>query len=284
MPNGEESRKQPFVVGGQQQWANDWVVAQHVEALWLYGENCVFTMLWRPQDEQAGRVGRCTHCYTNDRAAKAFKQPPSKKGCEFCYGTTFEGGIRAQIIRPAIFADRNSEMSDVQQGTVTTDSLQVETTPDFTFHRGDYIFRGDGTRYQAEELGEGVLRTGFGLPLSANSFRGSIPIARLEDLTSVAYTIPPDGPNLIALLDGALNSVDLTGSGTIPDSGGEQAFDFPTPAAVWDCEHVLGRRYLNVTLVDLEGSEMFGEVEFVSDTLTRITWYRPTAGRAVLKV
>jgi len=209
---GQDSRKpnQPYVARIPQQWASDLVVAQHEEALWTYGENCLFTLMWRATDFAKGLVERCSICYVGDRGAKAFRQPPSKKGCDGCYGTTFEGGFREQVVRPAIFSDRNVEEDDSERGTFATDSLQVETTGDFAFRNGDYIFRLDGSRYQAEEKGEGILRTGFATPNSIDSFRGGIPVARLEDDTAVAFVIPlPEDQTLETLLSGAPKTLDF---------------------------------------------------------------------------
>lgn len=206
---GKEVRSQPYRIPRTQQWASDWVTNNHMEALWLYGEPCLFTLMWRAIDYEAGLVGRCSYCYVDDRGAKAFDQPPSKKGCLYCYGTTFEGGFRAQVIRPTLFSDRNTDTSDTPEGTTVRDSLQVETTPDFAFLRGDYIFRADGSRYQGEEKGEGIIRTGYGLPEMQNSFRGTIPVSRLEDPTSVAFIIPPSPEQVRRTLDiRLLQSVD----------------------------------------------------------------------------
>ncbi len=189
MANGRESRKYPWLVAQEQPWASDQVVAQHVEALWLVGEAAMFIMMWRPQDHEAGLVPLCPSC-SSDRSARAFNQPERKK-CPICYGTTFLGGIRQVLLRPAIFNDRNIELVDGVRGTNYSDTIMIETTPDFIFHKGDYIFRGDGARFQAEEKGEGVLRTGFHHADTKESFRGTIPSARMEDPTAVAFILPP---------------------------------------------------------------------------------------------
>lgn len=279
---GSLSRKQPYVVPGKQQWTSDWVVAQHMEALYAVGENCLFTLMWRALDVANGLVEYCSNCFENDRAAKAFGQPPSKKDCPVCYGTGFEGGFRAQIIRPAIWSDRNSEVVDDRSGTTTMDSLQVETTPDFVFRKGDFIFRGDGSRYQAEEKSEGVVRTGFGVPDSLDSFKGTIPVARLEDPTSVAFLIPPTTTELVDLLHSSLPG-DLSGTPGIPTTPQAQTFEFPVPTSVWQCQHRLGTRDVDVTCYDLDGNLMIGAVDPVSTSLCTISWYRPTAGRAILR-
>lgn len=207
--NGESSRKQPWYLRPKEHWASEQVVAQHMEALWMYGEPCLFTMMWRAQDHEEGLVELCSQCM--GRSSVAFKQPERKK-CPNCYGTTFEGGIKSQIIRPTLFNDRNSEMTDSIRGTVTIDTLMVETTPDFSFRKGDFIFRADGSRFQGEEKGEGIVRTGFGNPDPDDSFRGTIPSVRLEDPTSIAYTIPPSTADVRTLLSQPLGQIDIKAS------------------------------------------------------------------------
>ncbi len=197
--NGGSTRKQPWLLRSQEKWANDLVVASHMEALYTYGEPCIFTLMWRAQDHDDGLVELCSQCM--GRSALAFQQSERSK-CPNCYGTTFEGGIKRQVIRPALFNDRNVEMTDTNKGTVSIDTLMVETTPDFAFRKGDFIFRYSGERYQGEEKGEGVVRTGYGNPDPEDSFRGTIPSVRLEDLTSIAHTIPPFLPEIKTLLDG----------------------------------------------------------------------------------
>lgn len=190
------SRKedQPYRANTDMQWAGNLVQAQHEEALYAFGELAIFTMMWRPIDFENGLVGHCTVCYDGPsaRQAAAFKQP-TRKECPDCFGTTYEGGYRAQIIRPTIIADRTAEMTDVPRGTVTIDTLSFETTSDFVLHKGDYLFRFDNTRFQCEEKAEAVIRDGFGPPVSDESFAGPS-TAHLEDQTSVAYLIPPLDP------------------------------------------------------------------------------------------
>jgi hypothetical protein len=178
-------------------WAEDEVRQQHLEALFAFGEWACFALMWRPADEAAGLVERCSTCYVGEgRAARAFRQGAQEK-CPNCYGTTFEGGYRARVIRPAIFTDRVADSQDAPRGTLVTDQVTVETTIDFTFHRGDYVFRASGERYQGDEKNAVVVRSGFDNPDQAIAVAGSISQARLEDKASVAYLIPPT-PEVLA--------------------------------------------------------------------------------------
>lgn len=190
---------QPYRANTDMQWAGNLIQAQHEEALYAYGELVIITLMWRPIDFEQGLVQSCPVCFAGPtaRQAAAFRQP-TRKECPNCFGTTYEGGYRAQIIRPAIMADRNSEMTDVERGTVTIDTLAFETTADFTMHKGDYLFRYDNTRFQCEEKREAIVRDGFGPPISIESFAGS-GTAHMEEQTSVAYLIPPLDPVAIRI-------------------------------------------------------------------------------------
>jgi len=189
--NPARKPSQPYRSSGYQPWAANLVESQHEEALYAVGELALFTLMWRPVDFEAGRVDRCSVCFsgTKARQAAAFEQP-TKRECPNCFGTTFEGGYRAQIIRPSLFADRNSEMRDEARGTVVSDTIRIETTGDFILHKDDYVFRADNTRFQAEEKTEDVMRPGFGTPAIADSLAGTSTLHR-EETTSVAFLIPP---------------------------------------------------------------------------------------------
>lgn len=189
--NPSRKETQPYAAAAQQDWATHRLDAQHEEALLAFGELALFTLMWRPIDFEEGRVDRCPTCFGGDKAryAAAFEQPV-KKECPDCFGTTFEGGFRAQIIRPAIFANRNQEMHDGARGTSVTDSIRVEITGDFHLRKDDYIIRFDNSRFQVEERLEDVPRDGFGPALAGDSVAGST-TAHREEETSVAFLIPP---------------------------------------------------------------------------------------------
>lgn len=218
------SRKasQPYHAAQAQPWASSLIEAQHEEALYIFGELVLFTLLWRITDFEEGRVPRCPVCYggASERYAKAFEQP-TKRECPSCYGTTFKGGFRAQVIRPALFADRNAESTEQSRGVVTSDTIRFETTGDFTLRKDDYLFRADNTRFQVEEKTEDVPRSGFGVPWGAESAAGSS-TAHMEEDTSVAFLVPPvSGSALRSLLGhaGPFLIEDITGTDLISPNG-----------------------------------------------------------------
>lgn len=201
---------QPYLAPGPQIWGPRTVSSAHEEALLAYGEYGIFTLMWRPADYDAGLVGKCSVCFTGPKAqqAAAFNQP-TKRECPSCYGTTFEGGYRAQIIRPMIMSDRATVVADQREGTTETDTIQFETTSDFTFTLGDYVIRFDNTRFQCETKAEVVIRTGFDSPTSAESL-SSMAVAHKEAETSVAFLLPPADPSPL---------VDLMGPFHVQDPG-----------------------------------------------------------------
>lgn len=177
----------------------------HDEVLYRYGEYAMFAMMWHIADFEAGLVARCPVCYSpsdaEERIAKAYGGQPDRVKCPECFGTSFEGGIRARVIRPAVVSDTNTETQTGRRGEVVTDTVAVETTSDIFLRTGDYVFRHDGSRYRCVEMSTLVLRTGFAVPEQEESVGGVIPSARLEDPASVAYLIPPTTVEMNAVFD-----------------------------------------------------------------------------------
>lgn len=206
--------KTGFWMPQQQGYLLNHLSVSHDEVLYLYGEYAMFVMMWHVADFEAGLVARCSTCYatggTNERIAAAYGGQSDRNRCPDCYGTSFEGGIRAKVIRPAVVSDLNTETSQGRRGEVTTDTVAAETSSDIFLRSGDYLFRADGTRYRCAEMSTLVVRTGFDVPDRDESVGGVIPSARLEDPASVAYMIPPSPTEIRALL------VDLAANRHVP--------------------------------------------------------------------
>jgi hypothetical protein len=96
----------PFYLRPHQNWAIEQERYRHNQALYSVGEMVMFVLMWHVEDHLKGYVRRCPRCFNGDdaRAAKVYEQSTVNK-CPMCYGTTFEGGVRAKIIRPAIITD-----------------------------------------------------------------------------------------------------------------------------------------------------------------------------------
>lgn len=180
---------------------------RHDEALFWLGEYAFIALMWHTVDFELGLIGRCNTCFntTNtlqNRITAVYNQP-TRNLCPDCYGTTYEGGIRALIVRPFMFADTDESEKQDRRGSVHPMSLSGETTWDFRSYQGDYVFRQDGTRYRVTtQPNRNTVRTGFAHPSQSATTLG---YARMqlayEEPTTVAYTIPPSGSSIEALLD-----------------------------------------------------------------------------------
>jgi len=186
-----EKYRNPYYVRKTQNWAVEQERQRHIQALYSVGEYCVFALMWHLPDFQKGLVGRCPTCYVSQgKIAEAYGQSSQFK-CPDCFGTTFEGGFRAIIVRPAIFTDADDSEAFQARGVVHTQELTVETTPDFRVLNGDYVFRTNNVRYRLRTPARMTLRSGFSHPwqrqsnLTYNHTR-----AAEEDPTSPAYDIP----------------------------------------------------------------------------------------------
>lgn len=174
---------------------------RHSQALYWVGEWTVFFLMWHILDFEAGLVQRCRRCNATDtekRIAEVYQQPRQNK-CPDCFGTTFEGGYRARIIRPAIFTDVDETDKPGKRGMTHPASANMETTVDFRLREGDFVVRADNTRWRATTPRRTMLRSGFGHPtqsLSAISYNNAA--VNLEDRTSVAYLLP--APNVDVVL------------------------------------------------------------------------------------
>lgn len=187
----------------QENWAMTTLAREHNDALYQWGEYSMFVLLWSARDFDAGLVERCPVCYVAyGKIAEAYGQT-AKSDCPDCYGTTFEGGHRAKIIRPALWADTD-EQDEIEQrrGTHVTDRATIQSTTDFVLRNRDLVFRADGTRWQVSAPDAESVTTGFHTKGHKDSSVGltSATVTR-EDEASVAYDIPPTTPQLIATLD-----------------------------------------------------------------------------------
>lgn len=201
-------RIQPAWQRDIQRWAITQERQRHVQALWQFGELAVFCLMWTAADNAAGLVGRCLRCFasaapslgTEDRISASYGQG-NQYACTDCFGTQFEGGYRALIVRPAIFTDMDKGQVKSSKGVVQPGTLGIETTPDFRVRPGDYCFRSSGDRFQLRQPKRTTLRTGFATPWQADSAIDYNQLnAALEDPASVAYQIPPDAGQLAQVL------------------------------------------------------------------------------------
>lgn len=191
-----------YYVRQPQDWAVEQERARHDQALYLVGEWAVFVLLWHEIDFRKGLVTRCSRCYDSGtgtvatRIANVYNQPTQNR-CPDCYGTTFQGGYRARIVRPGIFTDTEETERQDRRGSMHPNGVTISSTSDFRTRAGDYVFRGDGSRWQLGTPQRVQLRTGFEHPSQdADAIAYEALTAKYEEPTSVAYLIPPDNGTL----------------------------------------------------------------------------------------
>lgn len=172
------------------------------DALWHYGELAMFCLMWTIRDLNLGYVDRCSSCWmSNDRLSAAYGQGSQNK-CPNCFGTTFEGGYRALIIRPTVVSSGDESTRPTTKGVVNEMPLSFESTNDFWVNTGDYVFRADGHRFQLRTPSSVSLNSGFNTPYRQNStIAQHLNQGHLEDDTSVAYIIPPNEQELGEILN-----------------------------------------------------------------------------------
>lgn len=192
---------QPYYVREPQNWAVEQERMRHIQPMYTVGELAMFVLLWTIRDFEVGRVVRCDQCYTSRGViAEAYGQP-SKNKCPYCYGTTFDGGFRAVIVRPVMINDTDPNQQFQNRGVPETEDINVETTPDFQINSGDYLFRATGERFALRAPSRNTLRSGFMAPYQADTKISYAALrASREDETSAAYIIPPDAHRLDQIL------------------------------------------------------------------------------------
>jgi hypothetical protein len=186
-----------FYVRDRQDWAIEQERYRHDQALYSIGEYSIFYLMWSLLDLEAGLVTRCARCYGTagtiaNRETVVYNQPTINR-CPDCFGTTYEGGFRARIVRPAIWADNDESEKQDAKGVVHPETVNVESTWDFRMRQGDYIIRADGSRWRLPASPRRTtLRSGYDHPgQAANAISYSQIQARLEEAGTVAYTLLP---------------------------------------------------------------------------------------------
>jgi hypothetical protein len=165
-------------------------IMRHDDALAFFAEMSALVLLWSIEDFNEGRVAHCPACYLSlGKVADAYKQP-GRHLCPTCYGTTFEGGYRALVYRPVMWAPVEQTDDIARHGHVKITSADVQTTSDVQMRDGDYIVRLDGSRWKISQPTGQEITTGFGPSFdqkTRSSFR-----ANMEAPTSAAFLVPVD--------------------------------------------------------------------------------------------
>lgn len=182
--------EQPFAISNMAQWVD--------QANYFIGEYTIFVLLWRVSDFEAGLVERCSICYPDDddrerRISEVYNQP-AKERCPACLGTTFEGGWKAILVRPAQWDTAEPEEEASERGVIAPATASFVTGRDLVLHSGDYALRGDDTRWQVTGVNTMLVSDGAGVPTSLRELVGSSYTAAQEDRSSVVFDIElPNG-------------------------------------------------------------------------------------------
>lgn len=311
-------RVQPYYIREAQPWAIEQERRRHNQALWYLGENAMFCLMWHLEDHTAGLVGRCPTCYESQGAIADVYGQADEYRCPDCFGTTFEGGFKALIVRPAIFSDSDEGETRHARGVVKPQDLTIESTPDFRIRTGDFCFRINGDRHFMRVPERVTLRTGFAHPSQAETAIGyNHANAAVEDPSSVAYLIPPLNDEVTLILSrisriprdwGTFEVIrgpliphetftpslewitPMTSQGDgLPGppgppgpSGGSYVHDQMTASTVWTINHGLDFQPAGVRVVDSAGAEQEGLVSYPSEGVVRIDFAVPFAGKAYL--
>jgi hypothetical protein len=196
----------------RQPWAADvraWEVANERfranEAFWRFGELAALVSMWSLKDFQAGRVGACPTCNFNDNVISSVYVQPSFEKCPTCFGVKYagaHGGVKSFLIKPTLWTwgeentqwERRGEV-ERQEGSVIvpgTSFLQVR----------DYVFRGDGYRFQVLSWTGSHLASGLSSKAhTATALTYVCNVAREDPASSPAYIIPPGTEVLEQVLD-----------------------------------------------------------------------------------
>jgi hypothetical protein len=191
----------------------------------------MFVLLWTVRDFKANSVLLCPNCQsvlneTPEATAliQATYKQPSQDRCPICYGSYYvgpAGGVKAILIRPSIWQFGEEQLQYLPRGATNIQSGSVTTTGDFRMEPRDFIFRGDGRRFQVNQVQVTHLSSGFGTQASSNTAISATYGVAEENPTSPAYLIGPDAQGLMDMLDPAYTR------NTPPDFTGIEFADGP---------------------------------------------------------
>jgi hypothetical protein len=135
---------------------------RHDDAVHWFGELNAFLLWWNIQDFNDGLVARCSTCYTAyGDVADAYGQSAQNK-CTSCFGTTFEGGLRAIYYRPAIWDTSDVDMDVKKRGFIDTTQGSIQIISNLPVRKGDTVVRADGSRWDLAIPESQEITTGFG--------------------------------------------------------------------------------------------------------------------------
>lgn len=168
---------------------------RHNDALNWFGEMTCFLAWWHIDDFNEGLVQRCSTCTAGVDAEifDAYKQP-HRAHCPNCYGTTFEGGLKAVYFKAAIWdLTPVSEEEVTKRGAVERVRGLIEYPSDLVLRQADHVVRQDGTRWQIAQPTWQEITTGFGSQRGqlGHRMQGKVQINK-EDETTPVFDVEVD--------------------------------------------------------------------------------------------
>lgn len=175
------------------------------EAFWRFGELAALVSMWSLKDFQAGLVEPCPTCNFGDDTISSVYQQPSYSKCPTCFGVKYagpHGGVKSLMIKPTLWTWGEENTLWDRRGQVERQEGNV-TTPGTSFMQvRDFIFRGDGYRFQVLSWSGSHLASGFETQAhTSNALTYQYQVAREDPASSQAYIIPPGTEVLEQLLD-----------------------------------------------------------------------------------
>lgn len=105
------------------------------DSLMSHGEEAIFLQLYHASVDEGSP--RCPVCYN-----EAYGQTATPDECKYCYGTTFNGGVKKAMRCWALFADQDSQEETYgKRGKYNPDTRQVHTEYPPELIQGDIVVR-----------------------------------------------------------------------------------------------------------------------------------------------
>ena len=191
------SDPRPYEVA-QQQW-----LAQ--ESMWHYGELAALVSMWSVKDFANGACQVCPTCNLGDPNIQSVYAQPGYEKCPTCFGALYvgpHGGVKSFLVRPSLWTWGEENTMWGRKGVTERQEGNVIFGAQTYLQVRDYVFRGDGYRFQVTAWSGQHLATGL---QSQSHLQTAITytaqVSREEPTSSAAYLIPPEQDVLMELLN-----------------------------------------------------------------------------------
>lgn len=110
------------------------------DALQIIGERSIVFVMWNSQNVD-GNVKRCPHCYDPVNGGT----DTTGGICPYCFGTTYEHGIKEAHFTSVIFSAIKGESTyDKSMGEYDAENSTIQVGSDIEPHEKDYVAKIDG--------------------------------------------------------------------------------------------------------------------------------------------